>query len=72
MTLKLTNPLVFFDLETTGTNVDENRIVQISLLKLFPNSHEELEIYLVNTGIPIHEDASVVHGITVISMMNIS
>ncbi len=41
MPLNLIRPLVFFDLETTGTKVDEDRIVEISLLKLFPDGKEE-------------------------------
>ena len=41
MELKLTKPICFFDLETTGTNVSKDRIVEISILKIFPNGNKE-------------------------------
>ena len=40
MELKLKKPIVFFDLETTGTNVVTDRIVQISYIKVMPNGQE--------------------------------
>ena len=64
MPLTLARPIVFFDLETTGTDVQNDRIVQISLLKLHPANKEEILTLLVNPGIPIPAEASVVHGIT--------
>ncbi|HBK41805.1 MAG TPA: DNA polymerase III subunit epsilon, partial [Porphyromonadaceae bacterium] len=42
MKLNLKNPLVFFDLETTGINITKDRIVEISLLKVHPNGKEEI------------------------------
>ena len=41
MQLNLRNPLVFFDLETTGINIVKDRIVEISYVKVFPNGKEE-------------------------------
>lgn len=41
MKLNLKNPLVFFDLETTGTNINSDRIVEICYLKVYPNGNEE-------------------------------
>jgi len=64
MPLTLNRPLVFFDLETTGTDIANDRIVEISLLKLFPDSHEEINTFLINPGIPIPAEATAVHGIT--------
>lgn len=64
MPLKLNRPIIFFDLETTGTNVDTDRIVQISLLKHKPDGSEEIKTLLVNPGISIPQEASAVHGIT--------
>lgn len=64
MTLQLNRPIVFFDLETTGTKVDTDRIVQISLLKYNPDGTEEIKTLLVNPGIPIPKQAADVHGIT--------
>ncbi len=63
MKLKLTRPLVIFDLETTGINITNDRIVEISLLKVYPNEDEELRTYRVNPTIPIPKGASAVHGI---------
>jgi DNA polymerase-3 subunit epsilon len=64
MKLSLVRPLVFFDLETTGTDFVADRIVQISVLKVFPDHAEESRTRLINPGIPIPEEASAVHGIT--------
>lgn len=63
MQLNLKNPLVFFDLETTGTNVATDRIVEISYLKVMPNGEERSKTYRVNPEMHIPESASVVHGI---------
>ena len=41
MRLNLKNPIVFFDLETTGTNINTDRIVEICYLKVYPNGNEE-------------------------------
>jgi len=63
MSIQLTRPLVIFDLETTGININRDRIVEISLLKVFPNGTEELRTYRVNPQVPIPKEASAVHGI---------
>ncbi|MBK9097544.1 MAG: 3'-5' exonuclease [bacterium] len=62
--LNLSRPLVFFDLETTGTDVANDRIVEISLLKLFPDGQEELKTFRINPGIPIPPEATAIHGIS--------
>ena len=41
MKLNLTRPIVFFDLETTGVNIVTDKIVEISILKVFPNGNKE-------------------------------
>ncbi len=41
MKLKLEKPIVFFDLETTGINIGTDKIVEISILKVFPNGNKE-------------------------------
>ncbi len=64
MELKLTKPMCFFDLETTGTNVAKDRIVEISILKVFPNGNKESRTWLVNPGVPIPKEVVEVHGIT--------
>jgi len=64
MELKLERPLVFFDLETTGVNIATDRIVEISILKVFPNGNKESKTWLVNPEIEIPKEASDIHGIT--------
>jgi len=64
MNLNLKNPLVFIDVETTGLNVAQDRIVEITLLKVYPNGKEDLKTYRVNPEIPIDPRATAVHGIT--------
>ncbi len=64
MKLKLTKPLVFFDLETTGINIATDRIVEISILKVNPNGKEEIYTQRVNPIISIPKEVSDIHGIT--------
>ena len=63
MKLDLKNPLVFFDLETTGMSISCDRIVEISYLKIFPDNREESRTYRVNPGIPIPPEIAAIHGI---------
>ena len=63
MKLNLKNPIVFFDLETTGTNINFDRIVEICYLKVFPNGNEESKTLRINPEMHIPEQASAVHGI---------
>ena len=63
MKLNLKNPIVFFDLETTGTNIITDRIVEICYLKVYPNGNEESKTLRINPGMHIPEAASAVHGI---------
>ncbi|GHE62776.1 MAG: 3'-5' exonuclease [Bacteroidota bacterium] len=63
MQLNLKNPLVFFDLETTGINIAHDRIVELAFLKVMPNGETERKVQLVNPTIPIPEEASMIHGI---------
>jgi len=64
MKLALKNPIVFFDLETTGTNIVSDRIVEIAYLKIFPNGNEESKRYLVNPEMPIPQEVTAIHGIS--------
>ncbi|HPE19011.1 MAG TPA: 3'-5' exonuclease [Tenuifilaceae bacterium] len=64
MQLNLKNPLVFIDLETTGIDIVNDRIVEIAVLKLFPDGKEEFKVMRINPGIPISPEATAVHGIT--------
>ncbi|MAP54749.1 3'-5' exonuclease [Altibacter sp.] len=64
MQLQLTKPICFFDLETTGVNVATDRIVEISILKVFPNGNKESYTWRVNPEMPIPSVVSAIHGIT--------
>ena len=64
MKLKLEKPIVFFDLETTGVNIGTDKIVEISILKVFPNGNKESKTWLVNPEVEIPKEASDIHGIT--------
>ena len=64
MKLKLTRPLVFFDLETTGTNITRDRIVEISLVKLMPDGRVVEKTRRINPGVPIPAEATAIHHIT--------
>ena len=64
MNLNLEKPIVFFDLETTGVNIGTDRIVEISILKVFPNGNKESKTWLVNPEVEIPKNASDIHGIT--------
>lgn len=64
MSLKLNRPLVFFDLETTGTDVLKDRIVEMSFIKLFPDGKREEKTKRVNPQMPIPKEATAIHGIS--------
>lgn len=63
MELNLKNPIVFFDLETTGTSITKDRIVEISYLKIYPNGKEEIKTKRINPEMPIPKESSDIHGI---------
>ena len=62
--LNLKKPIVFFDLETTGINIAKDRIVEVSILKVFPNGNKESKTWLVNPEMEIPKEASDIHHIT--------
>ncbi|WBU89889.1 3'-5' exonuclease [Cellulophaga omnivescoria] len=64
MDLKLTRPICFFDLETTGINVAKDRVVEISILKVYPNGNKESKTWLVNPEMHIPDEVVAVHGIS--------
>jgi DNA polymerase-3 subunit epsilon len=64
MELQLSKPLCFFDLETTGTNVAQDRIVEISILKIHPNGNKESFTWRVNPTVPIPPVTTAIHGIS--------
>ena len=64
MQLNLKNPLVFFDLETTGIDIAKDRIVEISMVKVMPNGEEIVKTRRINPGMPIPPESTAIHGIT--------
>lgn len=64
MKLNLTRPIIFFDLETTGTNITADRIVELSYIKIYPDGHEEEKSRRLNPEMHIPEEATAVHHIT--------
>lgn len=63
MALKLNKPICFFDLETTGIQIATDRIVEISILKVWPNGNKESVTWRVNPEQPIPDQATAIHGI---------
>lgn len=64
MKLNLKNPIVVFDLETTGVSITHDRIIEISILKVSPDGLQESKTRRINPGMPIPPESSAVHGIT--------
>lgn len=62
--LKLKKPICFFDIESTGTNVVRDRIVELGVLKIYPNGNKESRTWLVNPEMPIPEEVIKIHGIS--------
>ncbi len=64
MNLKLKNPIIFFDLETTGMDIVKDRIVELSYLKIYPDGREESRTWRINPEMPISPESMAVHGIS--------
>jgi DNA polymerase-3 subunit epsilon len=64
MKLNLKNPIVFFDLETTGINIAADRIVEIAWLKVDLNGNETSKTQRINPEMPIPEKVTAIHGIS--------
>lgn len=62
--LALKRPIVFFDLETTGTDHVKDRIVELALIKLLPGGGRESYVRKVNPGMPIPAESTAIHGIS--------
>lgn len=63
MNLKLTRPIACVDLETTGTSVVHDKIVEISIIKIHPDGKRDIKTRRMNPQMPIPKEASEVHGI---------
>ena len=64
MKLQLKKPVAFFDLETTGTNISTDRIVEIAIVKIAADCTKTVKRKLINPLMPIPAGASAIHGIT--------
>ncbi len=63
MKLNLRNPICFFDLETTGTNIIQDRIIEIAVIKLAPGGEAIKKSNILNPTIPIPAESSAIHGL---------
>ncbi len=63
MKLNLSKPLAFFDLETTGTHITHDRIVEIAIIKVMPNGDRLPLVKRINPERAIPKEASLIHGI---------
>jgi DNA polymerase-3 subunit epsilon len=64
MELNLKNPLLFFDIESTGLDVAKDRIVEISCVKVMPDGSKDIKTRRINPEIPISPEAQKIHGIS--------
>ena len=71
MNLNLTRPLLFFDIESTGLNIPNDSIIELSFVKVFPDGKEEIKTWKIKPWDyekqcqrPIDPSASKVNGIT--------
>jgi DNA polymerase-3 subunit epsilon len=62
--MKLTRPLAFFDIEGTGTDVAQDRIVSIAIIKVMPDGSRKEYYQLCNPGFQMAEEVIAIHGIT--------
>jgi DNA polymerase III subunit epsilon len=61
--INLSRPLVFLDIETTGLNITQDRIVELAMIKRMPDGSQERLVHLINPGIPIPALVTQLHGI---------
>jgi DNA polymerase-3 subunit epsilon len=64
MKLNLKRPIACVDLETTGISITQDRIIEISIIKIFPDGTKEIKTRYINPQMPIPAEATAVHGIS--------
>lgn len=64
MQLQLERPIAFFDLETTGLNISQDRIIEIGIIKIDPDQTESSYVKRINPQMPIPQESIDIHGIT--------
>jgi DNA polymerase III subunit epsilon len=62
--LQLSRPLAVIDLETTGTNLAADRIVEIAIVKMMPDGSRVVKRKLINPEMPIPQASTEIHGIS--------
>ncbi|MBR6586275.1 MAG: 3'-5' exonuclease, partial [Kiritimatiellae bacterium] len=62
--LKLDRPLVVFDIESTGVNPRQDRIIELAAVKINPDGTEETKTWLLNPTVPIPPETTAIHGIS--------
>ena len=62
--LQLKKPLAFIDLETTGTNLGSDRIIEIAIVKILPDGSKNVKRKIINPEMPIPKSSTDVHGFT--------
>lgn len=70
MQLNLKRPIAFFDIESTGTNVVKDRIVEICFFKVMPDGTTETKLRRINPTILIPPEVTAIHGITNADVQN--
>ncbi|TDH28871.1 3'-5' exonuclease [Segetibacter sp. 3557_3] len=64
MKLQLSRPIAFIDLETTGTNLSIDRIVELAIVRVMPDGSRQIKRKLINPLMPIPQGSTDCHGIT--------
>lgn len=64
MKLQISRPIAFFDIESTGINSANDRIIDLAVVKLMPDGSRETFSWRLNPGIPIPKSATAIHGIS--------
>ncbi len=64
MSLKLSRPIAFIDLETTGVNLSTDRIVEVAIIKVLQDGTRQVKRKLINPEMPIPPVVTEIHGIT--------
>ena len=64
LNLKLDRPLVVFDIESTGVNARQDRIIELAAIRVDPDGTETEKCWLLNPGVPIPAETTEIHGIT--------
>ena len=62
--LQLDRPLIVFDIESTGVNARQDRIIELAAIRVEPDGTETAKCWLLNPGVKIPAETTAIHGIT--------